>query len=284
MPQLPTTTALELSERYDVVLFDAYGVLVRSDGAIEGAAELITRLNAAAKPYFVLTNDSSRLISTSAARYHEVGLDIPVERVITSGSLLTRYYREHDLIGAPSLVLGEGDAVEYVRRAGGEVIAPSPDARAEVIVIGELSSSDLGAVLNDILTVTLRAIDAGRPPRLVLPNPDLIYPRSADTYGLTAGSIARMFEVILADRYPGREPITFDRLGKPHPFIYEEGAVLAGVDKSQMVMIGDQLATDVRGALDFGVDAALVRTGLTSLDNLGDDWPCTPTWLVSSLV
>lgn len=278
---IPEVTVDALLARYEVLLFDAYGVLVRSDGAVAGAPALIRRLEDQGIEYFVLTNDASRLISTSAQRYRDAGLPIPTERVITSGSLLTRYFDEHDLAGAPTLVLGEGDAVEYARQAGAQLLALEPDADPAVVVLAELSSASLLADMEAILTATLRRCDRGEPPRLVLPNPDLIYPRSVDTYGLTAGAAAATFEAILADRYPGDTP-RFDRLGKPYPFIYEEGAVRAGVDLDQMVMIGDQLGTDVRGALEFGVDAALVATGLTALHNLpARDWPCTPTWMLT---
>ncbi len=273
-----------LIDAYDVLLFDAYGVLVRSDGAIEGAPELIEHLHTIDKPYFVLTNDASRLIDTSAERYRAVGLPIPSERVITSGSLLNRYFDTHDLRGARTMVIGEGDAVAYARQAGAEILPMTQDAPVEVVVIGELSSKTLLADMEATLTAMLRHIDRGAPPRMVLPNPDLIYPKSHNTYGLTAGSITRMFEVILEERYPGK-PLTFDRLGKPYAFIYEEGLVRAGLeDKSRAVMVGDQLATDVRGAIDVGIDAALTSTGLTVLENLPEEaWPCVPTYLLDGI-
>jgi len=278
-PQL--ITARELADRYEVLLFDAYGVLVRSDGAIPGAVELISHLNAREHDYFVLTNDSSRTIAASTHRYNELGLEIPEDRVVTSGSLLTRYYRENDLQGAATMALGAGDALEYVRRAGGELVDLTEDARPDVVVIGELTPS-LYEDIQIILTALLNQLDRGEQVRLVLPNPDLIYPKSADSFGITAGAIAKMYEAILDERYPNKS-LRFDRLGKPHHFIYEEGAVRAGVAKDKMIMIGDQLATDVRGALEFGVDAALVQTGLVTARNQDGSWSVTPNYIVSSL-
>lgn len=279
--QPPRITARELARRYDALLFDAYGVLVRSDGAIPGAVELIAHLNERQQDYFVLTNDSSRTISASAARYNALGLTIPEDRVVTSGSLLTRYFRENKLEGAPTMALGAGDALEYVRHAGGELVALSEDARPNVIVIGELTPN-LYEDIQIILTALLNQIDRGEAVRLVLPNPDLIYPKTASSFGITAGAIAKMYEAILDERYPNKT-LRFDRLGKPHHFIYEEGAVRAGVNKEKMVMIGDQLATDVRGALEFGVDAALVQTGLVTTKNQDGAWPVMPNYIVSSL-
>ena len=57
----------ELVERYSVLLFDAFGVLSHSVGALPGAVELIDRLNRVGKPYYVLTNDASALPERRAA-------------------------------------------------------------------------------------------------------------------------------------------------------------------------------------------------------------------------
>lgn len=270
-----------LIERYEVLLFDAYGVLVRSDGAIQGAVELVAHLNAIKKPFFVLTNDASRHISTSAARYRECGLPIPDEHVITSGSLIQRFVHTHNLQGAPVMALGHGEALEYVTQSGATLIDPHSDTPIAALFLCELSDTlqhDMEGIISRLLT----QIDKGDIPHLVLPNPDLIYPKSATAYGLTAGSMAATIEAILTQRYPSRN-WAFQKLGKPHSMIFEQGLALAGVDKERAVMVGDQLATDVRGALDFGLHAALVNTGLNSHEQLRDHPDCVPTYLLDSL-
>ena len=47
----------------------------------------------------------------------------------------------------------------------------------------------------------VRAIDDGRPVALVLPNPDLVYPKSERELGFTAGAIALLVEAVLARRF-----------------------------------------------------------------------------------
>ena len=56
--RIPKITMETLIERYDILLFDAYGVLVHSTGALPGAIELIDRLNQIGKTYYILTNDA----------------------------------------------------------------------------------------------------------------------------------------------------------------------------------------------------------------------------------
>ena len=89
MTAVPETNVAALLRRYDALLFDAYGVLVHSAGALPGAAELVDRLNTAAKPYYILTNDASKLPTTAATRYQGYGLAIDAERIITSGQAMS---------------------------------------------------------------------------------------------------------------------------------------------------------------------------------------------------
>lgn len=66
---IPEITLEAVINRYDVLLLDAYGVLVHSSGALPGAAEFIERLNQLGRSYYVLTNDASKLPMTAATRY-----------------------------------------------------------------------------------------------------------------------------------------------------------------------------------------------------------------------
>ena len=95
---------------------------------------------------------------------------------------------------------------------------------------------------------------------MILPNPDLIYPAGAGAYGFTSGAVALLLEAALARRYPERAP-RFTRLGKPHAPLFDEARRRLGGDR--LLMIGDQLETDIAGALAAGIDAALVVTGVT---------------------
>src|SRR5712691_344471 len=110
MDDVPEITIEALIDRYDVLLLDAYGVLVTSAGALPGAAELTKRLSESGKPYYILTNDASRLPTTAAARYRACGLTIDPDRVITSGLLLKDHFATHRLDGARCVVLGPSES------------------------------------------------------------------------------------------------------------------------------------------------------------------------------
>lgn len=277
----------ELIDRYSVLLIDAYGVLITHDDVLPGARELITHLAAASKPFLILTNDASRSPERSAERYRGLGLPVTVDQVVTAGSLLTRHFAEHGLVGARCVVLGPADSTQYVRDAGGVAVDLQALDDAEVLVICDERGFDLLPALDRLLTLLCRKIDAGESLHLVVPNPDVIYPVAEDRLGFTAGSLALLFEEALRMRYPEREDLRFVRLGKPHRAIFEEARRRSGTD--DMVMLGDQLATDIRGAVTYGIASALVSTGLTRLGKTGEPaggFPpdARPTFLLDSIL
>ena len=259
MNRIPEVTIETLVARYEVLLFDAYGVLVHSEGALPGAAELIQRLNHIEKPYYVLTNDASKLPTTAAMRYQGYGLALDPDRIVTSGALLKPYFAKHHLMEAQCVVLGPTDSVRYVEQAGGRVV--SPTEVFDVLVIADDSGFPFLETLDLVLTSLCRALDRRQEVQLILPNPDLIYPSADQGFGFGPGSIAGMFEAALRVRYPHRTDLRFTRLGKPHEGLFEEALSRSGT--RNMVMIGDQLETDIRGAIDFRLDAIWVGTGVT---------------------
>jgi HAD superfamily hydrolase (TIGR01459 family) len=276
---IPVTDIEALLARYEVLLFDAYGVLVHGAGPLPGAAELIARLNREGRRYFVVTNDASKRPATAAARFQGFGLPIDGAHILTSGLLLTAHFAAHGLAGRRCAVLGPDDSARYVEDAGG-VIVP-PDAAFDVLVIGDESGFPFIDWADAALSSLLAAIDAGRDVHLVVPNPDLIYPGGGGGFGFAAGTIANMFEGALALRYPARSDLRFVRLGKPNAPIFEEAVRRAGT--SRVVMIGDQLETDITGARAAGLDAVWIATGVTRAIPEDTAPELRPTWRMAGL-
>ena len=133
--EVPKIAARELLDRYSTFLLDAYGVIMRGDGALPGALEFIGEIKRRGKQYYVLTNDASALPSTRADRLQGFGLPVSADRIITSGGLLEGYFGAQGLSGVRCVVLGPQDSAAYVELAGGSVVAPSDDF--EAIVIGD---------------------------------------------------------------------------------------------------------------------------------------------------
>ena len=274
MTAAPTTTR-ELLGRYDGVLLDVYGVLMDARGPLPGAAELLAELEGT-RPYAIVTNDASRSPATYAARFASHGITVPPERFVTSGSLLAGYA---PIRGKRTCVLGTPDSRAYAE-AGGAIPVPL-GAELDALAVCDDSGFDFLPGIETALNAVIRAVDAGRRPALVLPNPDLVYPKGGGELGFTAGSIAMLIEAALVRRFPAMS-LRFDHLGKPEPHLFVEAARRLALAPDRLVMIGDQLETDVAGARAAGVATALLA-GVTRWEHARHAASFAPTWLLDKL-
>jgi HAD superfamily hydrolase (TIGR01459 family) len=281
----PTPIAVrELLARYDGVLLDVYGVLLDARGPLPGAAELIAELARTGQPYAIVTNDASRSAATYTARFAGHGIAIPPERFVTSGSLLPGYLQTHGLAGARVCVLGTPDSRAYVEAGGGVPLRLAPGMELDALAVCDDDGFDFLSGCELALSAVVRAVEAGRRPALILPNPDLIYPKGAGELGFTAGSIALLIEAALARRFPAHR-LAFVHLGKPAPHLFAEAARRLGLAPARLVMIGDQLETDIAGARAAGIDACLLA-GVSSWEHAQHAEGAievAPTWLLDKL-
>lgn len=275
----PQATSVDaLIERYEVLLIDAYGVLNDARGALPGATELVAHLRERDARFLIATNDASRLPATVAARLRGFGIAVDDDQVLTSGALLAPWIHERDLAGGTFLVLGTDDSRRYVTDAGGQLAPPDPAGRYDAIVVADDEGYDFLPGVEAALSAAIALIEAGNPPELALPNPDLIYPRGGGAFGFTSGAVALLIEAGLERRLGARAP-RFDRLGKPNRPFFAEARRRAGTDS--LVMIGDQIETDIVGARRAGFDAALLTTGISRWT--GEVGPLAPTYLLDSI-
>ena len=262
-----TVDSGHLFAAYDAILLDAYGVLVDATGVLPHAQAFVQALVAQNKPFFIVTNDASRLPAAIAARFASLGLPIAAAQIITSVGLLAAHYAAADLRGATTLVLGSADAHTTVQDAGGVPVGPDdlgrghPAAQLRAIVVCDARGPSLMRDVECAIDAVVAAVDAGRRIDLILCNPDLIYPRSPGHVGLTSGSAMLLITAALSTRLQPAQMPPVARLGKPYAGIFAEAVRRA--QSRRLALVGDQLGTDIRGAKDFGIDAILVGTGLT---------------------
>ncbi len=279
MKAIPEVKIEKLISDYSVILLDAYGVLVDLGGALPGAVELIENLNHIRKPYIILTNDASKLPETCAADFQRFGLNIEVDRIITSGMLLKDYFETNHLVAARCIVLGPQDSVRYVERAGGRVVSFSESFDA--LVLADEAGFPFLETVDEVLTALFHKLDRQENVHLILPNPDLIYPKAGHGFGIASGSVAVMLEAVLQLRRRNPSQLRFERLGKPFGAIFQ--AALRRSGTRNMVIIGDQIETDIQGANDFGIDSVLIETGITKLDTTKLPQALQPTYRMPRL-
>lgn len=282
MAPIPTTMRRLLDEHAGLLL-DAYGVLVDVSGPLPGARALIELLEREGKPYAICSNDASRSPATYARRFASAGLAIPAHRIASAGLLLADYYRRRSLAGARTAVLGTADSRELVTAAGGLVVPLRPGMEIDALAICDDEGFDFREALDLVLSAAVRAVSAGRPPALILPNPDILYPKSEGELGFTAGGMACMIEAGLARKFPG-QPLTFDRLGKPGPELlrFAHQHALGDLHFEHLLMVGDQVETDIAAAAAAGLPSALVD-GVSQWQFAQAGRGATPTYLLASV-
>lgn len=265
----------DLLDRYDGLLLDAYGVLVDAAGALPGAVALIAEARRRGLPLRVVTNDASRSPATCAARFAGLGLPITADEVCTSGQLLAPALLARGLGGARVAVLGTDDSRAYVRAAGCELVPLQAGLELDAAAICDDAGFPFLLGCEVVLSACVRAVQAGRTPTLLLPNPDVTYPKAPGEYGLTAGAIAAVIELGLTRRLGARAPRAVP-LGKPAPALLELGCAQLGTRR--VLMVGDQPETDVAAAVAAGLDVLLV----SATGEVPAAGPC-PTYVTRSL-
>ncbi len=241
---------------FDLILFDAYGVLNVGETAIPGAADTIAALRSLGKAVAVVSNSAAYPKSQMMTRYAKLGFDFTHNEVVTSREALLRRI-EHEpprLWGVmlnPHADLGEIAALDTV------ILTDDPkdyDKAEGFLLIG---SDGWTETRQTLLEATLR-----RQPRPVfVGNPDLVAPRET---GLSREP--GWFAHSLADA-TGIKPVF---LGKPFPDIFDHALSrfrhppVAG----RVLMVGDTLHTDVLGGNQAGFATALVTAhgSLAGLD------------------
>ncbi|NRA46853.1 MAG: HAD-IIA family hydrolase [Oligoflexales bacterium] len=278
VPTSQYTTSDQIIEKYDVVLLDSYGVLVNAQQAISGASEFLDRLNANSKQFFIVTNGSSQSVENTVAGLKKKGINVLSDQVITSGSLVSEWILQEGLDGCKVYLLGPASS-HFVFEGTSCRICKPDDYDFDLLIVTNQTGYPFLEGLESITSALIKQFNGGKTCRMLLPNPDLIYPTKTGV-GYTSGMVAHCIEAALSLRF-GEQKFQFERLGKPYAPIFQKTMKLAR--SSNVVMIGDQLATDIKGAVSMGIDSVLIGTGITSLEQAQRS-AIKPTYLMKSFL
>lgn len=256
---LALTPFSELVRQYKVIFFDAYGVLKNSGGVMTGANDVLAWLRGIGKDIYVVTNDASRSpVAMAQAYVHpDQGELIAPGRIVSSGLLAKDFLRSKVRQGRVAY-LGKEAAAFYIESAGLEPIpvarcTPADEPRAFAFLDDEGFDwfRDLNRAINLLRKVNIPVVVA---------NSDVAYPVNGTELGIAVGALATLTETIVQK--------TFVRFGKPDTMMFSYAFATAHANdetlsKSDVLMVGDTLKTDILGANAFGIDTALVLSGNT---------------------
>ncbi|NLS00287.1 TIGR01459 family HAD-type hydrolase [Rhizobium sp. P38BS-XIX] len=238
----------EIGGLYDVALCDVWGVLHNGVSAYKEASVALEAARGEGLTVVLITN-SPRVAPKVVEQLRAIGVpDSVYDRIITSGDVTRKLIAEGPkkvfLLG-PERDTGILEGLDVVRVDAGE---------AESIVCTGFFDDETETP--DDYTDMLTAWSARNVP-LICANPDLVVERGHRMIPC-AGAMAAYYE-----RLGGQTRIA----GKPHQPIYDAAIAAAREVKSEfalsrVVAIGDGMPTDVRGALDYGLDLLYISHGI----------------------
>jgi HAD superfamily hydrolase (TIGR01458 family) len=241
------------------VLLDLDGVLYVEDEPVEGAREAVAELRDRGLALRFVTNTTARPRRLILERLQRLGFELDPAELSTPAALAVRHCRERG-IGRVALVMNEDVKEDF---AGLEEVGEG----AEAVVIGDLGA-DFGY---DILNRAFRQLMDGAELIALQKNRFWMTP---DGLSLDVGPFVAALE------YAARREALV--VGKPAKAFFT--AILDGIpaEPEAAAMVGDDVESDVGGAIGAGLSGILVRTGKFRDDALRESG-VEPTAIVDSI-
>jgi HAD superfamily hydrolase (TIGR01458 family) len=246
------------------VLLDLDGVVYVGDQPVPGAADTIDWLEREGIPHLFLTNTTSRPRERVVAKLAGLGISVRAAQILTPSVAAVAWLRSRGLT-RPAVFVPKATAAEFAD------LDPLPDEAvhgAGAVVIGDLGEDWSFVTLNRAFRLLMDDVEA---PLVALGMTR--YWRAEDGLRLDAGAFVRALEYAA-----GRSAVV---VGKPAPLFFGAAVEALQLAADEVVMVGDDIQTDVTGAQQSGLTGVLVRTGKFGESDLGGG--TTPDAVLDSL-
>ncbi len=217
------------------ILLDLAGVLYVGDTPLPGAREAIERLHHARLPTRYLTNTTRSTRRAILDRLSRMGLSIPPDSLYTAPLAARRYVESHGL--RPYLLIHPNLKAEFAEFGEGPYNA---------VLVGDGGE----AFTYERLNCAFRLLLEGAP---LLAMGNNRYFKERDGFSLDVGPFVTALE------YAADVRATI--LGKPAPDFFRAAIAGLGCKADEVMMVGDDVAADVIGAVSAGLQGVLVKTG-----------------------
>lgn len=224
-------------------LFDMDGTIYEEETIFDGTIDLLRLIRKLGGKFVFISNNSSRSVKDYIEKVNRLGIEADKDNFFTSAQAAILYLKEN-YPGKKIYCQGTHALVQEMRDADIDV-TEEVEHGIEVVLVGfdtELTSSKIRKTCEVL----------GKDIPYIATNPDLRCPVS---FGFIpdCGSICNMIKAAT-----GREPIY---IGKPDPVMVDIVREKLGYTKSETVVIGDRLYTDIATGLRAGVTSVCVLTG-----------------------
>lgn len=257
------TSFLAIAEHYKAIFLDSYGVIKNYNGLIEGVQGTIDFIRNKGIALRILTNDASRSQHQQAESFYKLGIrTIETHEIITSG-MMARQFLQNKIQSGKIAYLGTENSAEYILQSGLEHISVK-DVQLDDIedITAFVFLDDEGFDWNTDINKTVNLLRRKNIP-VIVANSDKMYPVSKNDVSVATGGIAKLVENMLNKK--------FIHFGKPDSqmfmYAFDQLNQKGFFSKDEILMVGDNLNTDILGGNKFGVKTTLVLSGNTRAEN-----------------
>lgn len=224
---------------------DMDGTIYLGERWIDGAKEFLAQIERLGKKYIFLTNNSSKNPEVYVEKLKRMGLEVDVDKIITSGQA-TIHYLKKKFMGKRVFLLGNPMLKEEFAEAG--IILD--DEKPEVVVTAFDTTLDYAKMCK-----VCDFVRAGLP--FIATHPDYNCP--TETGFIPDAGAIHAFIHASTGRVPERI------IGKPNGDIVDYLMERVGVPREKVAMIGDRLYTDIAAGKKNGLKSVLVLSGEAGL-------------------
>ncbi len=249
------------------LVLDMDGVLWKDTAPVGDLALIFRRISSAGLKVMLATNNGTLTVDQYLEKLASFGVQLDPWQIVTSANgvaaTLVKAYPQK----GPVYVVGETGVVAAVRDAGfAPITDPYDDTPAIAVVAGLDRSLTYDKVRRAMFNI-------GHGARFYGTNPDPTFPMPEGPVP-GAGSVLAAIQAA-----SGTEPIV---IGKPSPLLFAICAERLQLDKSQLLVVGDRLQTDIAGGQAFGARVALVLSGISTREQ-ADHWNPKPDIIARDL-
>lgn len=224
------------------LLLDLDGTMYRGDAVIESAKIFLEACQKHKIPYIFLTNNSMRTREENVSHMEKMGYrGIKPEQFYNSAMASVQYVKAH-YTGNKAYYLGKAGLWQALTEEGYRITDQDPD----FVFVG-LNKEATYAEYSKALTFLLRGA------KLIGTNQDRILAKP-DGFEIGNGSVVAMFEYASNKKSPD--------IAKPHTPILDLCLQHYNLQKEDVILIGDNLETDILLGKNAGVETVFVQTGV----------------------
>jgi HAD superfamily hydrolase (TIGR01458 family) len=221
------------------ILLDLDGVLTTSGRPLDGALDVIAWLRTTGMSFKILTNTTTKTRRDLFSQLKRAGFDLQADELLTAATAAADYLRRHHP-GSRCFLITKSDL-----SADFEDVEVT-DGDADVVVIGGAEDGFTYANLNHAFQMLMNG-------SVLLAMHRGLYWQTDEGLMLDAGAYVRGLEEAAG--------VEATLVGKPAASFFDSAVAALGGRADGVVMVGDNVTSDVNGAQRAGLRGVLVRTG-----------------------